>query len=744
MHQFGRKRLACFTILFLFPIHVRADDRDGQDKARSKAPPTPSVAQVAETAKQSIAVITFTGRDGKRRGMGTGFVVSADGLIATNLHVIGEARPVSVQLADGKRYDVTSVHASDRTQDLALLRIKAANLSPLALGNSDQLEDGAAVVGLGNPLGLTHSIVAGVVSARRSIEGRPMLQIAIPIESGNSGGPLLDMAGRVQGIVTMKSAVTENLGFAIPINALKPLLAKPNPISMQRWLTQDALDAKEWTPLFDASWRQRGGKIIVDGAGTGFGGRSLCLADKPAPERPFEISVAVRLDDEAGAAGLVFHADGGDKHYGFYPSGGQLRLTRFDGPDVFSWNILKNQPSPAYRPGEWNTLRVRVEKDRFLCYVNGQLCVESADSGLVQGKVGLAKFRDTRAEFKGFQIGKHIASDGKLPDLLGKIDKALASQAPGVAPRTETFETILGDSSAGLGLLRDKAKQLEQQARQLRETALAIHHKRIQAELQKMLQQEEDKLDLLKLSLLVARLDNEEVDIEPYVGVIERLARQAAGPLARNATDQAKLARLNEFFFNETGFHGSRGEYYTRANSYLNDVLDDREGLPITLAIVYMELARRLGLRVEGVGLPGHFVVRYLPAKGEPQIIDIFEGGKVLSIDEARQKAFDITGRAIREEHFAAVSKKAIVLRLLHNLIGVARGEGDLKSTLRYLDTILLLSPEEVEDRMMRAAVRYQLANQKGALEDVDWLLEKHPAGMNEEKVLELRRLLMR
>src|ERR1700730_13780013 len=139
-----------------------------------KKPPTPadkpavakSVEQIAEAAQKSVVVITFLGRDGKPQGMGTGFVIAPDGLIATNLHVLGEARPIRVELADGKGYDVTSVHASDRRLDLALLRIDARNLTPLELGDSDKVKPGQAVVAIGNPLGLTRSVVSGVVSAR--------------------------------------------------------------------------------------------------------------------------------------------------------------------------------------------------------------------------------------------------------------------------------------------------------------------------------------------------------------------------------------------------------------------------------------------------------------------------------------------------------------------------------------------------------------------------------------------------
>src|SRR5262249_2108123 len=152
-------------------------------------------------------------------------------------HVIGEARPISVRLVDGREFDVVAIHATERSQDLAILKIDAKDLPTLPLGDSDKLHDGQAVVAMGNPLGLEHSVVAGVLSGRREIDGRTMLQVAIPIEKGNSGGPLLDRQGRVHGLLTMKSLKTENLGFAVPVNALKPLIEKPNPISISRWLT---------------------------------------------------------------------------------------------------------------------------------------------------------------------------------------------------------------------------------------------------------------------------------------------------------------------------------------------------------------------------------------------------------------------------------------------------------------------------------------------------------------------------
>jgi regulator of sirC expression with transglutaminase-like and TPR domain len=720
------------------------DERTTSQTAQKIAPQdSKAVEQLVEKVRKSIAVITFAGRDGKRQGLGTGFVVDSDGLIATNLHVIDEGRRISVQLGD-QHYEVTSIHASDRTLDLALIRIKAKNLSALPLGNSDNLKQGQAVVAFGNPLGLTHSVVSGVVSSKREIEGRPMIQLAIPLERGNSGGPLLDLDGRVQGIVTMKSVVTRNLGFAMPINNLKLLIQKPNPILISRWLTIGALDAADWTPVFGARWRQHVGHIMVEGLGTGFGGRSLCLWEHPTPALPFEIAVTVRLDDEAGAAGLVFGADGGDNHYGFYPSAGKLRLTRFAGPDVFSWKILRQEPSPHYRPGEWNTLKVRIEKEKLRCFVNGDLVYEIADFDPAERKVGLAKFRDTVAEFKNFHVAEEIVTARIPDDLVKRVTQFVDHLPPQAPPKSELIKSLLPDGELSIQVLRDRAKVMEQQAAQLRQLAQAVHCERIQADLVKSLQGKEEDIDLTHAALLVAKLDNEELEIEPYRKEIERMAREIQAALPQSADAKAKLENLNKYLFAERGFHGSRGDYYNRSNSYLNEVLDDREGIPITLSVLYMEIARRIGLKVVGIPMPGHFVVQYIPEKGEGQLIDVFEGGKNLSRQDASQRVLEQTGEPLTDVEMKSASKKAIIVRMLHNLLGVAGRNRDAAGSLHYLDAILAIDGDSAHDRLMRAVLLYQSGQKKEALLDTDWFLNHQKKGADGERALELRRVIER
>ena len=708
----------------------------------AKPPDARTVEQLTESARKSVVVITVTGRDGKRQGLGTGFIVAADGLIATNLHVIGEARPITVQLADGKKHPVTSVHASDRSLDLALVRIDAKGLAPLPLGDSTKLRQGAQVVALGNPLGLEHSVTAGVVSGRREIEGRKMIQLAMPVEPGNSGGPVLDMQGRVQGIVTLKSAVSANLGFAVPINSLKPLLQKPNPVAMARWLTIGNLDPEEWKPVFGAHWRQRSGRMLVEEPGNGFGGRSLCLSQQPVPALPYELAVTVKLDEEEGAAGLVFHADGGDKHYGFYPSGGGLRLTRFDGPDVLTWKIIHQGKDPHYRPGDWNTLKVRVEKDKVRCYVNDHLVVETAEKAPAGNQVGLCKFRETRAEFKRFQVAKRIAADGIPAEVTARIIKSVGVLPAEGTPKPELVDKLAPEGPAGLEVLRERARQLELQAAQLRSLAQAVHRKRVQTRLVEVLKAKEADIDLLHAALLIARLDNDELNVDAYRRDVDRMAKKLKDSLPKDADEPAKLAALNKFLFAERGFHGSRGDYYNKSNSYLNEVIDDREGLPITLSVLYIEMARRIGVPLAGVGMPGHFIVKTLPAKGEAKLIDVYEAGKELTRAEASKKVEAITGAAMRDEHLAATPKRDIIVRMLHNLTGLARSARDGPSMLRYLDAILAVAPDEADDRWLRARLRYHAGHRQGAIEDADWLLDKKPAGVELEPVREFRRLL--
>jgi regulator of sirC expression with transglutaminase-like and TPR domain len=720
------------------------DSKDSEQDKKDSSPALPiqeDVSELTEKAGKSLVVVTFTGRDGRQEGLGSGFIIDEDGLIATNMHVIGEARPIQVKLQDGRSFPVQRIYASDRHLDLAVLKIDASGLPALPLGDSDAVKQGAPAIALGNPQGFRFSVVGGVISGIRTIDERPLMQLGMLIEQGNSGGPVVDYQGRVQGIVALKSLVEKNVAFAVPINELKPLLENPNPIPMSRWLTIGVLDDEEWTTLFGSNWKQRAGRILVKGRGAGFGGRSLALSKRDVPDVPYEVEVTVKLDDESGAAGLAIESDGKSKHFGFYPSGGSVRFTRFDGADVFSWKVLEELRHPAYQPGEFNTFKVRVEEDQMLGFVNDQQVVKITGESLRSGQVGLVKFRETEAEFKNFRLGKELPSlrpsEEDVERLTAELEKVDLSKT---APRAIARE-FLGEQHAR-EVIRKRAQELEREAERLRKLAGDIHLQNIVDELKTVLAQDEDEIDLLHAALLIARLDNPELVAEPYLDQADQMASEIRKLFPDEPTPEQKLESLDKYLFEELGYHGSRHDYYNRSNSYLNEVMDDREGLPITLSVLYMELARRLELPVVGVGMPAHFIVRYQPEDGESQLIDPFHKGKRMTREDAEQHVLLNTGRPFDGQDLATVSKKRIIERMLNNLFRTATGSEDPAAMRRYMEALVAVEPDEDQYLWFRAVLNYQTDHAEDALKDVDTLLDKRSLTIDREPIRQLKTLL--
>jgi len=724
-------RSICYFLLMSLGASLLAQEPPGPERESS-------VEELAASAMQSVVVVSFTGRDGKQAGLGAGFVIADSGLIATNYHVLGEARPIRVELADGRTFDVTSIEASDRRLDLAIIKINADKLPPaLPLGDSDTLKQGAPIVALGNPQGLKRSVVAGVVSGRRELDGRSMIQLAVPIEKGNSGGPVLDMQGRVHGIVTAKSLVTDNLGFAVEINDLKPLLAKPNPIPISRWLTIGALSPKQWEVVSTAKWRRQSGVIVVSEPGAGFGGRALCLWKQDPPDRPYEVGVHVRLDNESGAAGLVFHSDGGDRHYGFYPSAGKLRLSCFQGANVLSWQVLQNEPHKAYEPGGWNYLKVRIEKDRFLCYVNDELVFESKDAKLKSGQVGLAKFRDTIAQFKGFHVARELPRVTLDPATAKQVAKQLKTLPPLAELSSDSLDPFTENAPVGAAVLRRQANELRAQAEAQERLALDLLTRGVTNELRQLAKQG-DKFDLLRAALLLSKLDNEDLDVGYYEDQVLEMAKEIQTDLAKEATAKEKLQALNRYLFEENGFHGGRTNYYHKANSYLDQVIEDREGLPITLSVLYMELGRRLGLVIEGVALPGHFIVKHVDGDNE-QLVDVFDEGKLITSEEAATIVANFSGRKMTEDDTHAAPVASIVIRMLHNLTGAAQRDDNKEAMLRYAEAMVAIEADSVQHRGMRAILRSETGRKAQALSDLDWIIDQKPPGLDLEAIQQMR-----
>jgi serine protease Do len=203
--------------------------------ADAHAAAAPRAMTPAEIAAHGLpAVVTMR----TARSLGTGFVVRADGWIATNLHVVVGGPRVRVTLRDGRELDVVEVLAASPDHDLALVRVEAQGLPILSLGDSDAMRPGDPVVAIGNPLGLEDTVSNGLVSARRKIEGGfEVLQVSAPIAPGSSGGPLFNDRGEVVGISTAVMQGGQNLAFGVPVRYLAPMIAQPAPMPFSQFAT---------------------------------------------------------------------------------------------------------------------------------------------------------------------------------------------------------------------------------------------------------------------------------------------------------------------------------------------------------------------------------------------------------------------------------------------------------------------------------------------------------------------------
>ena len=711
----------------------------------SKEKTNDSFAHLAAIVKPSVVTISSVNRGGGPWGVGTGFVVDAEGVIATNFHVIGEHREFTVELADGTLCKPTEILAIDRSRDLALFRIDQSGLPTLPLGDSSKIEPGQAVLSVGNPLGYDLSVSQGVVAAIRELEfgdGRPMVQVAIPIEAGSSGSPVVDRNGEVLAMLTIKSGGA--MGFGVPANALRSLMEEIRPIPIKRWLTVGMLDVDEWVLPLGGNWRQRAGIIKASGMGDGFGGRMICLAQQPNISPPFDLEVEVRLEDESGAAGLVFGSDGEQKHYGFYPTNGSLRLTCFNGPKVFDWNIIETIPSPDYLPGTWNRLKIRFDQGgQIRCSINEQEVIEAVDFTLKKGWVGLCKFREPAAEFRNFRISARLSSGSITPEireLAYELSQTLVLEKS-ISP-SEVQDLTKLDSSVYQALI-DRAVEMEQASERLRQSAEKVRIARIIKELTDLLTSEKTESEgiLLRSALLVSLMDNPDFQLKQYLDRVDRMATRIAQKIPKQISKRETLDILVDELFVQLGYHGSTLDFHHRSNSYLNEVIDDREGLPITLTLLLLELGKRIDLPITGLATPGHFLALYRePGQKlkDSVIIDAFSGRTI-----SREYANTLTHSELSDKDFMPASETEIINRILRNLLRSADWDRDSSASLRYLDALVSINPNDRYHRTLRAMTHYGLGSFVEALIDINYLIDQDPQDPANAPLIEIKRRLM-
>ena len=244
----------------------------------------------------------------------------------------------------------------------------------------------------------------------------------------------------------------------------------------------------------------------------------------------------------------------------------------------------------------------------------------------------------------------------------------------------------------------------------------------------------EDALDLGLGALLIARVEHPTLSLSHSLLRLDQLA--TASGVARIQDQLKALHRLREFLFEEEGFRGNADEYYDPRNSCLNDVLDRRLGIPITLALVVMEVGRRVGLDIVGVGLPGHFVVR-AQVGAEPVLLDPFDGGAVLTHERAASlvaRAARSSGAADRRS-FRSLRQAQILTRVLMNLRGIYCRRAEWDKALAIFDRLLVLDEQSAAHRRDRGTVLVKLGQLHRAATDWERYLQARPEADDAENV---------
>ena len=234
-------------------------------------------------------------------------------------------------------------------------------------------------------------------------------------------------------------------------------------------------------------------------------------------------------------------------------------------------------------------------------------------------------------------------------------------------------------------------------------------------------------LDLEVGAFLLARDAFPELAIDAQIGRLDALAT-GLGDLAGASTEDAASA-IAAHVYERHGFRGNESAYADPANSYLNVVLDRRTGIPITLAIVLLAVARRVGVRAQGISFPGHFLVRFERARGGPLVVDPFFGGRAMSVDDLGRllrRTAGPTGK-LQVEHLKSASTRQILVRVLQNLKAAHLARGDVPRALVAAARVVALLPRDGWAVRDRGLLQAQLGAPEGARADLLRYLELAP-----------------
>jgi len=261
---------------------------------------------------------------------------------------------------------------------------------------------------------------------------------------------------------------------------------------------------------------------------------------------------------------------------------------------------------------------------------------------------------------------------------------------------------------------------------------------------------EDERIDLARAALTLAVTEYPNLQVEAYVARLDRLAERVRARISELGEPAQTIPALNAVLFEEEQFRANTEDYYDVRNSFLNDVLDRKLGIPITLSLLYMEVGRRVGFPLFGVGMPGHFLVKHYGVEGHQVLIDPYNGGRVLTPSDCQRRLDELYAGhiSLQPEFLLPVNRRQMLTRMLNNLKSIYLAARSFRKALPIVDMILVIYPRSPEDVKQRAMLRHSLGNLRGAIDDLEDYLKMSPEASDVDEIrataLSLRRTLAR
>jgi regulator of sirC expression with transglutaminase-like and TPR domain len=242
---------------------------------------------------------------------------------------------------------------------------------------------------------------------------------------------------------------------------------------------------------------------------------------------------------------------------------------------------------------------------------------------------------------------------------------------------------------------------------------------------------------LEEAALVLARQEYPDIDPSPWLQRLDAHAALAQALLSERPDTAEIVGAVNDVLFRDLGFRGNEDDYYDPKNSFLNDVIERRTGIPISLSAVYMAVAGRVGLALQGTAFPGHFLIVH-QRPGWPIVIDAFGGGRIL-LREDCERLLERAGVSSWDERFLApVPKLAILRRMLNNLKGIYLSRRDWPRLLRTSNQIFVVTPDEHDEHFTRGLALAGMGASPEAISELERYLQQQPEAGNRDEVLDL------